>query len=113
MQTGTPETVGLSTARLSRIRQVMQAHVDRVTLPGLITMLARRGQIAHVESFGWMDIEAHKPMQLDAIFRLASMTKPITSVAVMMLYEEGLFQLSDPISRYIPAFHGSQVFAGM
>ena len=113
MQTVTPETVGLSTARLSRIRRAMQAHVDRGTLPGIITMLARRGQIAHADCFGWMDIEANKPMQLDAIFRLASMTKPITSVAVMMLYEEGSFQLSDPISRFIPAFHSSKVFAGM
>jgi CubicO group peptidase (beta-lactamase class C family) len=75
-------------------------------------MVARRGQIAHAECFGWMDIEADKPMQFDAVFRLASMTKPVTSVAVMMLYEEGIFQLSDPVSRFIPEFHGSRVFAG-
>jgi CubicO group peptidase (beta-lactamase class C family) len=112
MKTVTPETVGLSSARLNRINQAMQAHVDRGKLPGLITMVARRGQIAHAECFGWMDIEADKPMQFDAVFRLASMTKPVTSVAVMMLYEKGPFQLSDPVARFMPEFHGSKVFAG-
>ena len=91
----------------------MQAHIDRGKLPGLTTMVARRGQIAHAECFGWMDIEANKLMQFDAIFRLASLTKPVTSVAAMMLYEEGLFQLSDPVSAFIPKFHGSKVFAGI
>ena len=113
MKTVTPETVGLASDRLSRIKPVMQAHIDRGELPGLITMVARRGQIAHSECFGWMDIEANKLMQFDAIFRLASLTKPVTSVAAMMLYEEGLFQLSDPVSEFIPEFHGSKVFAGI
>jgi CubicO group peptidase (beta-lactamase class C family) len=91
----------------------MQAYVDCGKLPGLITMVARRGQIAHVGCFGWMHIEADRRMELDALFRLASMTKPITSVAVMMLYEEGRFQLSDPISRFLPEFSASKVFARM
>jgi CubicO group peptidase (beta-lactamase class C family) len=112
METVTPETVGLSSDRLNRICRAMQAHVDRGKLPGLITIVARRGQIAHAGCFGWMDIEAAKPMQFDAIFRLASMTKPVTSVAVMMLYEQGLFQLGDPVSSFMPEFHGSKVFAG-
>jgi CubicO group peptidase (beta-lactamase class C family) len=108
-----PETVGLSSDRLSHINRAMQTHIERGKLPGLITMVARRGQIVHAECFGWMDIEADKSMQFDAFFRLASMTKPVTSVAVMMLYEEGLFQLSDPVSSFIPEFHGSKVFAGI
>jgi CubicO group peptidase (beta-lactamase class C family) len=112
METVVPETVGLSSDRLKRINRAMQANVDRGKLPGLITMVARRGKIAHAECFGWMDIEVRKPMQFDAIFRMASMTKPITSAAVMMLYEEGLFQLTDPVSRFIPEFHHSKVFDG-
>jgi CubicO group peptidase (beta-lactamase class C family) len=112
LRTVIPETVGLASDRLKRISRAMQAHVDRGKLPGLITMVARRGQLAHAKCFGWMDVESDKPMRFDAIFRLRSMTKPVTSVAVMMLYEEGLFQLSDPVSRFIPEFHGSRVFAG-
>jgi CubicO group peptidase (beta-lactamase class C family) len=107
-----PETVGLSSDRLNRIKPAMQAYVDRGKLPGLITMVARRGQIAHAECFGWMDMEANRPMQLDAIFRIASITKPVTSVAAMILYEGGHFQLNDPVSEFMPEFSGSKVFAG-
>lgn len=113
MNTSAPETVGLSPERLSRINQVMQDHVDQKNLPGIITMAARKGQIAHADCFGWMDMESRKPMQIDAIFRLASMTKPITSTAMMMLYEKGLFQLSDPVSKFIPEFKGLKVYVGM
>jgi len=102
METATPEQVGLSAKRLERIRPVMQRYVDRKKLAGVLTLVARRGKIAHLECFGMMDLEAGKPMQADALFRLYSMTKPITSVAVMMLYEEGRFQLYDPVSNYIP-----------
>ena len=112
MERVSPETIGLSSGRLSRISRAMQAHIDRGKFPGLVTMVARRGRVAHAECFGWTDVKADKPMQLDAIFRMASMTKPVTSVAVMMLYEEGLFQLSDPVSRFLPEFQGSKVFAG-
>jgi CubicO group peptidase (beta-lactamase class C family) len=113
VKTVIPETIGLSTDRLLRINRTMQVYVDHGKLPGLITMVARHGQIAHAECFGWMEIEANKPMHLDAIFRLASMTKPVTSAAVMMLYEEGFFQLRDSISKFIPEFQGSKVFAGL
>jgi CubicO group peptidase (beta-lactamase class C family) len=85
--------------------------VDQHKLAGIITMLARRGEVVHFECFGMMDIEADKPMQSDTIFRLYSMTKPITSVAVMMLYEEGIFQLYDNVSKYIPEFKGIKVFS--
>lgn len=107
-----PEDVGLSSARLGRIRPVMQRYVDQQLCAGGLTLIARRGQIAHSECFGMMDIETQKPMMSDAIFRIYSMSKPITSVAMMMLYEEGAFRLSDPVSKFIPEFADTMVFAG-
>ena len=112
MKTITPEQVGVSSTRLSRIGPVMQLYVDEDKLAGILTLIARRGRIVHLEKVGMMDIEANKPMQFDTIFRIYSMTKPITSVAVMMLYEEGRFQLGDPISRFIPDFKHVKVFTG-
>lgn len=108
----TPEKVGLSSERLQRIGPVMQRYVQENKLAGLLTMIARNGQVVHFETYGMMDREAGKPMQRDAIFRIYSMTKPITSVAVMMLYEEGRFQLDDPVSKYIPEFKDLKVYAG-
>lgn len=110
MDTIAPEKVGFSTDRLGRIHPVMQAYVDQKKLPGIITLVSRRGKVVHFERFGLMDIESNKPMQADTIFRIYSMTKPITSVAMMMLYEEGRFQLDDPISKFIPAFADVKVF---
>ena len=110
MNTIAPEEVGVSSARLNRIGKAMQSYVDERKLAGLITMIARRGQVLHFECFGMMDIEAEKSMQSDTIFRIHSMTKPITSVAVMMLYEQGDFQLKDPVSRFIPGFKDLRVF---
>lgn len=110
MDTIAPEKVGFSTDRLGRVRPVMQAYVDQKKLPGVITLVSRRGKVVHFERFGLMDIEANKPMQADTIFRIYSMTKPITCVAMMMLYEEGRFQLDDPISKFIPAFADVKVF---
>jgi CubicO group peptidase (beta-lactamase class C family) len=107
-----PEQVGLSSTRLNRVNTVMQKHVDQGAYAGIITMVARRGQIAHFECFGVVDIESAKPMQPDTIFRIYSMSKPITSVAVMMLYEEGHFQLRTPVSEFIPEFKETKVFAG-
>ena len=99
-----PEAVGLSTERLSRIDKVMETHVTQQKIAGGVTLLARQGKIAHLGTYGMMDVEAGKPMTHDTIFRIASMTKPITSVAVMMLYEEGHFRLNEPVSKFIPAF---------
>ena len=99
-----PEAVGLSTERLSRIDTVMEAHVAQQKIAGGVTLLARQGKIAHLGTYGMMDVEVGKPMMPDTIFRIASMTKPITSVAVMMLYEEGHFRLNEPVSKFIPAF---------
>ena len=110
MDTIAPEKVGFSTDRLGRVHPVMQAYVDQKKLPGVITLVSRRGKVVHFERFGLMDIESNKPMQADTIFRIYSMTKPITSVAMMMLYEEGRFQLDDPISKFIPAFADVKVF---
>ena len=99
-----PEAVGLSTERLSRIDKVMEMHVNQQKIAGGVTLLARQGKIAHLGTYGMMDVEAKKPMTPNTIFRIASMTKPITSVAVMMLYEEGHFRLHEPVSKFIPAF---------
>ena len=99
-----PEAVGLSTERLSRIDKVMEAYVEQQKIAGGVTLIARHGKIAHLGTYGMMDVEAGKPMTPDTIFRIASMTKPITSVAVMMLYEEGHFRLHEPVSKFIPAF---------
>lgn len=104
-----PEAVGLSGARLAHIRTVMNRHVTEKRIPGALGLIARRGKIAYQESFGLADVEAGKPMQLDTIHRIYSMTKPITSVAVLMLYEEGKFQLSDPVAKYLPEFAKLQV----
>ena len=104
-----PETVGLSSSRLEHIRTVMNRHVAEKHIPGASALIARRGKIAYQEAFGLADIEAGKPMRLDTIHRIYSMSKPITSVAVMMLYEEGKFQLNDPVANYLPEFAKMQV----
>jgi CubicO group peptidase (beta-lactamase class C family) len=107
--TSKPEKAGLSSKRLDLIKPVMQKYIDENKLPGMITMVARHGKVVSFEKFGLMDNS--KPMQFDAIFRIASMTKPITSIAVMMLYEEGYFHLDDPVAKYIPEFRNLKVFS--
>ncbi|HEX9330427.1 MAG TPA: serine hydrolase domain-containing protein [Anaerolineales bacterium] len=105
------ESTEFSPERLSRITSLLQGYVDRGELAGMIATVARHAQTVYYEKFGWMDCEAHKPMCDDAIFLIASMTKPITSVAIMMLYEEGRFHLNTPIAKFIPAFKDVKVFA--
>ena len=105
-----PETVGISTERLERIRPVMQDYVDKGHLPGFLTVVARHGKIVHFETIGMRDVENKKPVEPDTIFRIYSMSKPITSVAVMMLYEEGRFQLGTPVSKFIPQFKNMKVY---
>jgi CubicO group peptidase (beta-lactamase class C family) len=107
-----PEEVGLSSARLGNVTRLVQGYVDRGRLPGAISLVARRGKVVHFETYGRSDLEADKPMTPDTIFRIYSMTKPIASVALMTLYEEGRFQLDDPASKFIPEFKGLKVFAG-
>ncbi|HSD27400.1 MAG TPA: serine hydrolase domain-containing protein [Vicinamibacteria bacterium] len=105
----TPESVGLSSERLQRLRAAMQQFVDEGRIAGLVTYVARNGRVAHHEAFGKADVEADLPMKKDAIFRIASQTKAFTSVAVMMLVEEGKVGLADPVSRFIPAFKKTSV----
>ena len=105
-----PEDVGMSTSRLGRIAPVMQRWVDDGKIPCALTMIAREGRLVHFEKFGTQDVATAKPVEFDTIFRIYSMTKPITSIAVMMLYEEGHFQLGTPISEFIPAFKNMQVY---
>lgn len=104
-----PEEVGLSSERLARIDAVMEEHVARKQVAGVVTLVARRGGVAHLKAYGMSDVEAKRRMRTDTIFRIASMTKPITSVAVMMLYEEGKFLLTDPVSLYLPEFKEMKV----
>ncbi|MBB14997.1 serine hydrolase [Candidatus Poribacteria bacterium] len=106
-----PKTVGFSRHRLARIRPVMQNYIDEGKVAGFITLIYRRGHIAHFEKFGLKDDIC--PMEFNTIFRIYSMTKPITSVAVMMLYEEGYFQLDDPVSHFITEFKDMKVFEDM
>ena len=107
-----PEQVGLSAARLDRVRKWMHQQVESGRLAGLVACVMRRGELAFAETVGKSDLARNKPMRADTIFRIYSMTKPLTSTAVMMLYEEGRFQLDDPISKFIPAFKNPRVFAG-
>lgn len=111
LPTTEPETVGMSAERLNRIKPVMQGYIDQGKLPGMVTLIARRGKVVHFEKFGKM--AANTPMQFDTIFRMASMTKPVTSTAVMMLYEEGRFLLDDPVAKFIPGFKEVKVFSSV
>ena len=107
-----PAEVGLDAERLRRIDRHFARYVDDGRLPGWLLVVSRRGRLAHVSRYGSRDLEAGLPVEPDTLWRLYSMTKPVTSVAAMMLYEEGMFELSDPVSRFIPAFADVRVYAG-
>jgi CubicO group peptidase (beta-lactamase class C family) len=109
LPTAPPESVGMSSERLERIGTTVQQNIDDKRIAGAVTLVARRGHVVWFKSQGMMDREAGKPMRPDTLFRICSMTKPITSVAVMMLYEEGHFLLDDPISKYLPEFRNPKV----
>jgi CubicO group peptidase (beta-lactamase class C family) len=104
-----PEEIGLSSARLARLGAVMRSEIERGRLPGAVALIARRGRLGFFESFGQRDAASGAPMRTDAIFRIYSMTKPITSVAAMMLWEEGRFLLSDPVAKYLPELSDLEV----
>jgi CubicO group peptidase (beta-lactamase class C family) len=112
LQSANPEDVGMDPDRLDRVTQAMQEFVDEGLLSGVVTMAARRNKVIHFESVGYRDIESKSPMNNDTIFRIYSMTKPVTGVALMILYEEGKFRLSDPVSKYLPELNNLQVFSG-
>ena len=107
--TVSPESVGLSSERLERIASAIQKSIDDGRVAGGVALVARQGKIAYFKAVGMADREAKKPMRTDSIFRICSMTKPITSVAVMMLYEEGRFILDQPVSDFIPEFKDMKV----
>ncbi|GJM13222.1 MAG: serine hydrolase [Pseudohongiella sp.] len=112
LEMASPESVGMDSARLDRITQAMQGYVDEGLLAGVVTMAARDNKIVHFESVGYRDLEAEAAMSNDALFRIYSMSKPITGVALMILYEEGKFRLADPVEKYLPELKDLQVFAG-
>ena len=102
----------ISTARLQRITAMLQTYLADQKLAGMSALVSHRGQVAYQTCLGMMDLEANKPVQCDTIFRIASMTKPVTSIAAMLLYEQGAFNLNTPVSQFIPAFKHVEVFAG-
>jgi CubicO group peptidase (beta-lactamase class C family) len=107
-----PAEVGMDAGRLQRIGNRMRAYVDQKLMPGWTVVVARHGQVAYLEHCGQRDMEAGLPVEGDTIFRIYSMTKPITAVAAMMLWEEGGFELRDPVAKYIPAFADTRVWRG-
>lgn len=104
-----PEAVGLSAERLERISAAVQKEIDHQRIAGAVTLVARKGRVAWFKAQGALDREAAKPMRPDAIFRICSMSKPITSLAAMLLYEDGRFLLDDPVSKYLPEFKNPRV----
>ena len=109
LPTARPESVGMSSQRLGMLKSEMQALVDRNQLPGVLTMVAKDGKVVQFEAAGKRDLESAAPMQKDSIFRIYSMSKPITGVAMMMLFEEGKWQLNDPVSKHIPEWANLKV----
>ena len=104
------ESLGFDRKRLDRINQLMQRYIDEGKMAGMVTLVARRGQIAHLETHGYADLASQKRMTEDTIFRIYSMSKPITGAAVMICLEEGWFNVVDPVSKYIPAFADVKVW---
>ena len=102
--TAVPEDVGLSSQRLTRIHEMMQRHIDAGEISGGVTIVARKGRIAHFEAHGTTDFDTRAPMMKDSVFRIASMTKVVTGAAIMMMVEEGKVRITDPVSKFIPEF---------
>lgn len=107
-----PESVGIASDRLARMDAVMREYVDKGQLAGVQTAIMRKGQLVHFDTYGYANVEEKKPLQDDSMWRIYSMTKPIVSVALMMLYEEGKFQLNDPVHLYLPDLKDLQVHQG-
>src|SRR5437879_10344018 len=109
LATATPEQVGVSAERLGRISSMLKKEIADGKLPGAVVMVARKGKIIYSDAIGFQDKGTNTPMKLDSIFRIYSMTKPLVSVAGMMLVEDGVIQLSDPISKFLPDFKDMKV----
>lgn len=103
------EDVGISAERLKRIHPMIQSHIDAKDFSGAVTLVARKGKVVHFEAHGLADVEAGKAMKTDTLFRLASMTKPLTAVSILMLVEEGKLVISDPVSKFIPEYRNPKV----
>ncbi len=110
LATASPESMGMSSSRLAEATEALQAHVNASDIAGVVAAVARQGRLVYFEALGQRDRETGSAMTRDALFRLYSMTRPITSTAVMMLWEEGRFGLDDPIAQYLPQFAGQRVF---
>ena len=112
MSTPQPQRIGFSPQRLARVDNLLQRYVQGGLLPGALGFIYRKGEVAYAGAFGQRDIEAGRPMTEDTIFRIYSMTKPVTAVAALMLFEDGHFLLDDPVATYLPEFEDAQVFTG-
>src|SRR5688572_1423321 len=108
---GTPQSVGLAGSRLARITATFKKETDEKRLPGAVVMVARKGKLVYAEAFGLQDPKGTAPMRTDTIFRIYSMTKPLVSVAAMLLVEDGVVQLTDPVSKFIPSLKEVKVSA--
>ncbi|MDH3418655.1 MAG: beta-lactamase family protein [Gammaproteobacteria bacterium] len=113
LPTAEPEAVGLSSERLTRIETLIERAIEQDAVAGAVALVARRGQVAYLRAIGMADIDDGKPMAADTLFRIASMTKPVTSLAIMMLHEEGHFLLTDPVSMFIPELGDPRVLAAV
>jgi CubicO group peptidase (beta-lactamase class C family) len=111
--TATPEEVGLSAEGLAKVDAAVQAQIDAGTIAGAVTLVARHGRVCHVHAMGLQDIEAGQASRIDGLYRIFSMTKPVTAVAMMILWDEGLWRPEDPIDKHLPEFAGARVLAGL
>ena len=109
LPTATPESVGMSATRLARIDTMVEGDIAAGRLPGMVVAVARRGKVVYQKAFGVANRETREPMRTNAMFRLYSMTKPIASVGLLTLYEQGKFRLTDPLDRYLPQFANVKV----
>ena len=110
LPTAKPEALGFSAVQLELLDDHFSRYLEEGKLAGLTTLVSRKGQIVHFETYGMQNIEAAQAMQPDTIFRIYSMTKPVTGVAMMILWEEGKFKLNDPVSKYLPEFKNGRVY---
>ena len=109
--TAEPKDLGFDADRLARITDHFRPYVDDGRLPGWLIAVSRNGETPYLETYGKRDMESGAPLELDTVFRLYSMSKPITSVAAMILFEEGKLELTDPVSKFIPSFAGTRVYS--
>lgn len=112
LPTAAPESVGMSEARLARLDAAIQGEIAAGRLPGIVVAVARRGRVVYQKAFGVANLDTREPMRTDAVFRLYSMTKPVASVGLLTLYEQGKFRLTDPLDRYLPQFANVKVYKG-